>query len=101
MTEAKPTDARTLTFRGGCQCGRIRYTAMASTNDAYYCHCRMCQRAVGNVFAAFFDVKVADVTWDRGVPAYYESSKIARRGFCPSCGTPLTFQYHGSENIDL
>jgi hypothetical protein len=88
-------------LKGGCQCGAVRYTARAKNFDAYTCHCRMCQRAFGNVSAPFFNVPKADVTWEAGAPAYYESSKIARRGFCSRCGTPLTFEYHDSERMDL
>lgn len=60
----------------------------------------MCQRAVGNVAAAFVNVARADVTWT-GSPAYFASSPIARRGFCAGCGTPLTFDYSDSDRIDL
>src|SRR5215470_10748394 len=95
------TEATNLELHGGCQCGRVRYTARPSTNDAYYCHCRMCQKAFGNLFAAFFNLKKSEVRWDRGEPTYYASSKIARRGFCGHCGTPLTFEYHEHDKMDL
>jgi Glutathione-dependent formaldehyde-activating enzyme len=36
-----------------------------------------------------------------GAPAYYASSKIARRGFCNRCGTPLSFEFLDSERMDL
>ncbi len=86
---------------GGCQCGRIRYTVDIDSYDASVCHCRMCQRATGGVYAALTAVKRAAVTWKRE-PDYYASSKIARRGFCRDCGTPLTFEYvEGSDNLDL
>ncbi len=89
-------------LRGGCQCGAVRYTVKTENNDAYYCHCRMCQKAYGNLFAAFFAVRPWDVEWERGEPAYYHSSKIARRGFCRECGTPLTFEYlDDEEKMDL
>jgi hypothetical protein len=90
-----------IVLAGGCQCGAVRYSAKAASHDAYYCHCRMCQRAFGNIFATFFNVKKEDVTWEKGPPAYFASSKIARRGFCASCGTPLTFEYHESKHVDL
>lgn len=90
-----------VTLKGGCQCGAVRYTARAKSHDAYYCHCRMCQQAFGNVFATFVNLEKEAVTWDAGAPAYYASSKIARRGFCGACGTPLSFEYHESKNMDL
>ena len=36
---------------GGCACGRVRFAAEVTDIDAYLCHCRMCQRASGNVGA--------------------------------------------------
>jgi hypothetical protein len=86
-------ETRNDELRGGCQCGAVRYAARVDSLDAYYCHCRMCQRAFGNVFAAFVQVGKEDVVWERGEPAYFHSSRIARRGFCRECGTPLSFEY--------
>lgn len=85
---------------GGCQCGRVRYTASIEDDDAYLCHCRMCQRATGGVAIAFKNLKKAAVTWARE-PDRYASSPIARRGFCSTCGTPLTFEFLDGRNIDL
>ncbi len=91
-----------MSLRGGCQCGAVRYAARVEGNDAYYCHCRMCQKAFGNLFGAFFAIDPRDVVWKKGEPAYYRSSRIARRGFCRECGTPLTFEYLGAEQkMDL
>lgn len=87
-------------MRGGCACGRIRYSAELDSNDAYLCHCRMCQRATGGVSIAFKTLKKADVRWDMK-PDYYASSAIARRPFCSACGTSLGFDYPDSESTDL
>jgi len=93
--------AKTLpTLAGGCLCGRVRYQATPDHRDGYYCHCRMCQLAFGNTRAAFINLRKAEVEWS-GAPAYYASSKIARRGFCSHCGTPLSFEYLDSERMDL
>ncbi len=85
---------------GGCQCGRIRYAVQIEGNDAYLCHCRMCQRATGGVSIALKSVKQANLLWATE-PDWYQSSAIARRPFCSKCGTPLGFQYLESENCDL
>ena len=92
----------TDTMTGGCACGRVRYSAEIENDEAYLCHCRMCQRATGGVSVAFKNVKKAVVRWERE-PDYYESSPIARRGYCAACGTSLTFEYADgeSENLDL
>lgn len=91
------------TMTGGCQCGRIRYEALIDSDEAYLCHCRMCQRATGGVSIAFRNVARADVTWTTQEPDRYRSSPIAHRGFCRECGTPLTFEFSDGEspNLDL
>ena len=86
---------------GGCLCGRIRYRATPDHRDGYYCHCRMCQLAFGNTRAAYFNLRKSEVQWLAEVPSYYASSKIARRGFCNHCGTPLSFEYLDSQRMDL
>ena len=86
---------------GGCACGRIRYTATIENDDAYLCHCRMCQRSTGSVSIAFKNVKAAGVRWETE-PDLYESSPIALRPYCRECGTSLGFKFkEGSENMDL
>jgi hypothetical protein len=88
------------TMTGGCQCGRVRYAAQIASDDAYLCHCRMCQRATGGVAAAFVNISKANVTWATE-PDWYASSPIAQRPFCSNCGTPLGFSFPGGPNIDL
>lgn len=85
---------------GGCQCGAVRYTALVDPQRAYPCHCRMCQRATGGVYAAMVGLKQNDCVFE-GEPSWYRSSAIAERAFCPACGTPVGFRYNDGENIDL
>ena len=80
------------TLTGGCQCGRVRYAATIENDEAYLCHCRMCQRATGGFAAVFVNVPLAGMRWDK-MPDWYQSSPIARRPFCSACGTPLGFVF--------
>jgi hypothetical protein len=75
---------------GGCLCGAVRYEASVAPAGAAYCHCRMCQRSLGNVFGAFAGFPTKSFRFTRGRPKRYQSSPIARRGFCARCGSPLT-----------
>ena len=92
MTDTKMT--------GGCACGRVRFTAEIEDDEAYLCHCRMCQRATGSVSIAFKNVKQSAVSWDSG-PDWYDSSPIAKRPYCRECGTSLGFQFKEGMNLDL
>lgn len=87
-------------LEGGCLCGHVRYRATPSHRAGYYCHCRMCQLAFGNTRAAYVNLRKSEVRW-LSEPAYYASSKIARRGFCSNFGTPLSFEFLDSDRMDL
>ena len=78
---------------GGCQCGAIRYAFYVPLENAHVCHCRMCQRATGGVFAALAGAAPDNFEWTRGTPAFFASSNLAKRAFCEKCGTPLSFKY--------
>ncbi len=88
-------------IRGGCQCGAIRYAIGGPLFGSHICHCRMCQKAFGNFFAALAGVMKTDLQWTKGAPAYYRSSSIVRRGFCAHCGTPLTFAYDHTAHMNI
>jgi hypothetical protein len=89
------------TMTGGCACGKVRFQADVEPNEAYLCHCRMCQRATGSVSIAFINTKLADVQWG-GEPDWYDSSLIARRPFCSRCGTSLGFMFkQDADKMDL
>jgi len=80
---------------GGCQCGAVRYAAHVSAlENAHVCHCRMCQRATGGLFAALAGCAKEKLEWTEGEPSFFASSSLASRGFCSACGTPLSFAYN-------
>jgi len=76
---------------GGCQCGAVRYRATAMLDNSHLCHCRMCQKAVGNIFAALVAAPADAITWTRGKASVFMSSAHVARGFCNQCGTPLFY----------
>jgi hypothetical protein len=75
---------------GGCQCGAVRYRLDAVPGGTHICHCRMCQKASGGPFMA--SVLTSSFVVTRGVLSIFKSSDIAERGFCATCGTPLTYR---------
>jgi hypothetical protein len=79
-------------WTGGCLCGARRYEFEGEPPHSGYCHCNMCKRATGGPFAVLVQAHRATLRWTNE-PAVYRSSRIATRGFCPECGTPLFLQY--------
>lgn len=85
---------------GGCACGRVRFEAEVESDEAYLCHCRMCQRATGSLSIAFKNLPQAKLRRLSG-PDWYESSPIAKRPYCSECGTSLGFQFKEGPNMDV
>ena len=88
------SDAREAVATGGCQCGAVRYALYVSPQNAHVCHCRMCQRATGGLFAALAGAPKAEFAWTKGEPGVFASSNLATRAYCRACGTPLSFTYN-------
>ena len=86
---------------GGCQCGAVRYRLLSRPHGASVCHCRMCQKAVGSPFGAYAPMESDQLEFTRGVPKIFVSSKIAERGFCGDCGTPLTYRNITSSRVSV
>ncbi len=77
---------------GGCQCGAIRFRVRGALTASSLCHCRMCQKASGNIFITLVPTEGAELQWTRGKPKHFQSSNHGFRGFCENCGTPLTYE---------
>jgi hypothetical protein len=90
--------AMTEAATGGCQCGAVRFR-VGRFGDASICHCRMCQKQFGSFFGPF--VAAHDLVWTRGQPKHFASSDKAKRGFCAECGTPLTYETGGADEIAI
>lgn len=89
------------TYSGGCQCGAVRYRYTEKPTSAHVCHCRMCQKAFGAFYAPLVGGPKSAFEVTRGEISIFNSSDLARRGFCNQCGTPLSFDFSDSEWISV
>jgi hypothetical protein len=55
------------------------------------CHCRTCRKASSAPALPFITLLREDFAFTRGAPAEFHSSAQVTRGFCGSCGSPLTY----------
>jgi hypothetical protein len=99
--EGEPSMTTQGVSTGGCQCGAVRYSATLKPEGAHLCHCRMCQKAAGNLFAALVGADHQALVWTRGTPATFKSSAKVERGFCAACGTPLFYRETTQGHIAL
>ena len=73
-------------YSGGCQCGAVRFHATELRDNPHVCYCRMCQKAMGSLYAPLVGVRAEHLTWTRGAPSTFRSSEHVDRGFCSNCG---------------
>lgn len=81
----------TTMLEGGCLCGNIRYQATGKPVWIGYCHCQKCRQATGAAAVTHVGFTESDITFVKGNQKVFESSPGVRRGFCPDCGAPLTY----------
>ena len=84
-----------MTVTGGCLCGKVRYTIEADPIITRVCWCRDCQylgAGSGTVNVTFPSAKVQIEGLIHDYASKADSGNLTRRGFCPTCGTPVTTQ---------
>ena len=74
---------------GGCFCGDVKFEIWGEPSGIGYCHCRMCQLALGGPVSAWMACEKRFVTFLGEAPKIYKSSAISERAFCGNCGTSL------------
>jgi len=85
----------------GCACGAIRFEVRGAPLNAAICHCSQCKKITGSPMFMAPAFKKADVVMERGEPKWFESSDIAKRGFCENCGSSLFFKFNNTDTIDV
>ena len=75
---------------GRCLCSAVRFEITAPAVGAGFCHCRMCQRALGAPVNAWVAFPMDSVRFTHGKPTYHQASLISENGFCANCGSSLT-----------
>ena len=78
-------------LQGGCQCGAVRYQISGKPIVVAICHCTMCRRANAAPVVAWAMFPESQVAFSQGAPTAYASSPDAKRGFCSTCGTQISF----------
>jgi hypothetical protein len=86
---------------GGCFCGQLRYEASGTPFHETSCHCTICRRTTGAAFVTWFSVPRSQLRFARGEPTRFRSTDRGTRSFCPCCGTQLTFELEGLDEIDI
>lgn len=74
---------------GSCLCSKVKFKISGTASDMSHCHCSMCRKIHGTLFATYFGTEQLEYTDGKEHIDEYESSKGFVRSFCNSCGSPL------------
>ena len=87
---------------GGCICGALRYRVQGRPSNTMICHCQTCRRVAPAPVVAWVTFPTSDFQLLQGHASEFRSSAAVRRGFCGSCGTPLTYAHDDSPStVDI
>jgi hypothetical protein len=79
--------------RGHCFCRSVEFEYNGEPNWVVHCHCESCRRATSSPITTWISVPRTALRFAKGAPRYFVSSAGTRRGFCESCGSPLTYEH--------
>jgi hypothetical protein len=84
-----------------CLCGGIKIKVKGKLRHVINCHCSQCMKTHGN-YAAYTACLEKDLTFiKKRTLKWYNSSKIAKRGFCSSCGSSMFYKLFNGNNISI
>jgi hypothetical protein len=86
-------EAKMPEMRGGCLCGKVRYSANADPAMVAVCHCKNCQKQAGTAFSLVIAIPKSAMSIQGQLKTYQDrgdSGQPVRRNFCPECGSPIT-----------
>jgi len=83
---------RTLSYKGRCFCGDVKFTVAGPEKYACFCHCESCRRAAGGSSVPWATFAREDFIVTGGEMAAHHSAPGVTRGLCTICGTSLTYE---------
>lgn len=86
-------------MRGSCLCGDVTFTVNARPQGPSMCHCGQCRKQSGHVWASAY-VATADLSIS-GKVTWYAASGMAKRGFCPRCGSFLFWKANDEDTMSF
>lgn len=77
---------------GHCLCRAIVFEYDTEPNWILHCHCESCRRSTSSPITTWISVPRSAFRFKQGSPRYFQSSPGVRRGFCATCGSPLSWE---------
>ena len=84
-----------------CHCEGVKLKIKGKLRHVINCHCFDCMKTHGN-YAAYTNCLENNIIFiNKKTLKWYQSSKIAKRGFCSICGGSIFYKLLKSKNISI
>ena len=96
-----PTETYSARVNGACVCGAVRWSYDAAFTTMLYCHCSVCRKHHGTLFASFVAGPLTTFHWRAGTEkiSTWQSSPRGKRSFCSVCGSKVPGVDHDSQQV--
>jgi len=78
--------------KGHCPCRAIEFEFDGGPDHTFHCHCESCRRAASSPLITWITIAKSKLRFSKGKSVYFTSSPGVSRGFCGTCGSPLTYE---------
>ncbi|HEU4780691.1 MAG TPA: GFA family protein, partial [Steroidobacteraceae bacterium] len=84
-----PKETYSARIEGRCLCGAVHWSYDAPLTTMHYCHCMLCRKHHGTLFATVVAGPLATFHWREGTEEIgtWQSSPQGKRSFCSVCGS--------------
>lgn len=91
-----PKEIYSARLLGACVCGAVKWSYDAAPTQMFHCHCAMCRKHHGTLFATDVAGPLATFRWREGTEkiSTWAPADSGPRGFCSVCGSKVP-------NVDL
>ena len=96
-----PKEVYSARVTGACLCGAVKWSYDAPFTTMLHCHCSVCRKHHGSLFATVVVGPLATFHWREGTEKIgtWQSSARERRAFCTVCGSKVPRVEHESKRV--
>jgi hypothetical protein len=96
-----PKEVYSARVNGACACGAVKWSYDAPFTTMLHCHCSICRKHHGTLFATYVVGPLGTFHWRDGTEyiSTWESSSQGRRGFCSICGSKVPGVMQSSQQV--
>jgi hypothetical protein len=86
-----PKEVYSARVEGQCVCGLVHWSYDATLATMLFCHCSVCRKHHGTLFATYVSGPLSTFHWRAGTEQIrtWQSSPAGKRSFCSACGSKV------------